>query len=122
MNLCLNAKSAMPHGGTISLSVKNVVIAGDEPGCRSMKPGLYTQISVADRGTGIPRHLRKKIFEPFFTTKPAGKGTGLGLTMVQMITKNHGGRLVLRSRKNQGTEVSMLFPAVPRSAEETKSA
>jgi len=122
LNLCLNAKSAMAHGGPITLAVKNIVIAGDEPGCRSIKPGLYTQISVSDQGIGIPRHLRKKVFEPFFTTKPAGKGTGLGLTMVQMITKSHGGRLVLRSRKNQGTVVSLLFPAVPRSVEEAKSA
>jgi signal transduction histidine kinase/ActR/RegA family two-component response regulator len=120
MNLCLNAKSAMVHGGTITVTTKNVVVCGDEPGFRSLKPGLYVEISVADNGTGIPRDIRRKIFDPFFTTKPVGKGTGLGLTMVQMITKNHGGRLILRSQKNKGTTVSLLLPATAKSSEEAK--
>ena len=120
MNLCLNAKSAMSYGGTIILKTENKYIAGKEPGFKSLKPGLYSVITVSDKGTGIPRDIRKKIFEPFFTTKPPGKGTGLGLTMVRMITTNHGGRLMLRSQKNKGTTISLFLPAVADAQETTE--
>ncbi|KPL06194.1 hypothetical protein AMJ86_09520 [bacterium SM23_57] len=120
MNLCLNAKSAMSYGGTIILKTENIYITGKEPGFKSLKPGLYSAIMVSDKGTGIPRDIRKKIFEPFFTTKPPGKGTGLGLTMVRMITTNHGGRLMLRSQKNKGTTISLFLPAVADVQETTE--
>jgi signal transduction histidine kinase/CheY-like chemotaxis protein len=114
MNLCLNAKDAQDRGGVITVRTQNKVIGEGEPGFRSLKPGIYTVISVSDKGSGIPRELRRRVFDPFFTTKPAGKGTGLGLTMVRMITDNHGGKLVLRSRKERGTVVSLVFRAVAR--------
>ncbi len=118
MNLCLNSKDAISPGGSVTVKTENKVITGDEPGFKSCTPGLYTVITVSDDGTGIPRKIRKKIFEPFFTTKPSGKGTGLGLTMVKMIVENHGGKLIVRSRKNKGTSISLVLRAMAKPVED----
>jgi CheY-like chemotaxis protein/two-component sensor histidine kinase len=114
MNLCLNAKDALSKSGTVSIKTENQRIGRKHPGYKSVKPGIYTVISVTDDGPGIPRNLRRKIFEPFFTTKLSGKGTGLGLTMVKMIADNHGGKLKLRSQKSKGTTFSLMLRAAPK--------
>lgn len=118
MNLCLNAKDAISPGGSVTIKTESKMITGNEPGLKSCTPGKYTVITVSDDGTGIPRDIRAKIFEPFFTTKSSGKGTGLGLTMVKMIVENHGGKMIVRSRKNQGTSISLVLRAMTKPVED----
>jgi two-component system cell cycle sensor histidine kinase/response regulator CckA len=112
MNLSVNARDAMPNGGTLTISAANVVI--DDTYLR-LHPegnrGVHVLINVTDTGTGIPPELLKKIYEPFFTTKEAGKGTGLGLSTVQGIVKNHGGFIHVYSEPGKGTSFKAYFPA-----------
>jgi len=113
MNLCVNARDAMPRGGTLRLEAQNVALAeASVKRPAEAKPGNYVQLQVSDTGEGIPDAIRDKIFDPFFTTKETGKGTGLGLTTVLGIVKNHGGFLDLDSAPGRGTRVSILLPAV----------
>ncbi len=118
MNLCINARDAMPQGGLITLSAKNVMI--DETFAsmhREAKAGPYVLLSVKDSGTGMPHEIQEKIFEPFFTTKEVGKGTGLGLSTVQAIVRGHGGFICLTSEPGAGSEFSIYLPAVPDGCE-----
>lgn len=112
LNLCVNARDAMPHGGRIVLSLQNVVLddtyAAMNP---SAQPGAYVMIQVADTGSGIPPQLRDKVFEPFFTTKEIGKGTGLGLSTTLAIVKSHGGFISLYSEVGRGTRFKVYLPA-----------
>lgn len=111
MNLCVNARDAMPQGGTIKLSTKNVIlddaVLANHP---EIKPGKYLCLSVVDTGVGIPKETLAHIFEPFFTTKPSGKGTGLGLSTSQTIVKNHGGFMEVISSPGQGSEFKVFLP------------
>jgi PAS domain S-box-containing protein len=112
MNLCVNARDAMPTGGTLTLAVSNDLI--DENYARmnlEARPGRYVSIKVIDTGTGIPPQALERIFEPFFTTKPAGKGTGLGLSTVLGIVKSHGGFISVYSEPGRGTEFRVHLPA-----------
>ncbi|MCI0536220.1 MAG: response regulator [Verrucomicrobiales bacterium] len=112
LNLCVNARDAMPNGGTLTMSARNVVL--DQNYSRlhlDAKPGTYVMISVSDTGTGIPAEVRDKIFEPFFTTKELGKGTGLGLSTVLAIVKSHGGFVNLYTEVGKGTKFEIFFPA-----------
>lgn len=112
LNLCVNARDAMPNGGQISINVKNVTLteaaASQYPGA---KPMQYVLLAVTDTGTGIPPEIMDKIFEPFFTTKEIGKGTGLGLSTVISIIKSHGGFLDLQSTVGKGTSFNVYLPA-----------
>ena len=112
LNLCVNARDAMPNGGKLTLAARNVVI--DEHYTRmhlNAKAGSYVLISVSDSGSGIPQDIRDKIFEPFFTTKELGKGTGLGLSTVLAIVKSHAGFLNLYSEMGQGSRFDVYLPA-----------
>ncbi|MDB6037959.1 MAG: hybrid sensor histidine kinase/response regulator [Verrucomicrobiales bacterium] len=112
LNLCVNARDAMPHGGVLTLSASNVFL--DEKALQiflEAKEGPYTTISVVDTGTGIPDHIRERIFDPFFTTKEVGKGTGLGLSTVRSIIKTHNGFLSLESKEGKGTQFTIYLPA-----------
>jgi len=113
VNLCLNARDAMPEGGTIVISTERVV--GDAAFVNrhpwaSERP--YLVIRVTDTGPGIPYEHHTRIFEPFFTTKPAGVGTGLGLSVVYGVMQNHGGAVTLESAPGRGATFSLFFPEV----------
>jgi two-component system, cell cycle sensor histidine kinase and response regulator CckA len=112
MNLCVNARDAMPEGGTLSIIGENVVI--DENYVRmnlEAKVGAYTVISITDTGSGIAPEIQERIFEPFFTTKELGKGTGLGLSTVIGIIKSHGGFITVYSEIGAGTTFKIHLPA-----------
>jgi PAS domain S-box-containing protein len=112
MNLCVNARDAMPCGGRLTLAAENFVI--DESYARmniDSRPGRYVLITVADTGVGIPLEIIDKIFDPFFTTKEAGSGTGLGLSTVIGIVKSHGGFISVSSQSGTGSEFKVYVPA-----------
>ena len=113
MNLCVNARDAMPNGGTLSISAQNLSV--DENYARmnlDAKVGAYSVVTVADTGMGIPPEIVDRIFEPFFTTKEVGKGTGLGLSTVLGIIKSHGGFVEVHSAVGKGTQFSIFLPTV----------
>lgn len=99
INLCVNARDAMPEGGRISINVSKVNSGAED----------LAVVSIADTGTGIPEEIREKIFDPFFTTKPVDKGTGLGLAQVNKFVKDAGGKMELQSGP-EGTCFKMMFP------------
>jgi PAS domain S-box-containing protein len=111
LNLCLNARDAMPGGGLLMLEAANVVI--DSEYVRQhveARAGDYVRLSIGDTGHGIAEEIRNRIFEPFFTTKAAGKGTGLGLSLVFGIVKQHHGWIDFTSEINQGTRFDIFLP------------
>ncbi|QDK39247.1 ATP-binding protein [Bdellovibrio sp. NC01] len=111
MNLAVNSKDAMPTGGHIKISATNV--EADEDYCavhKSVTKGSYVRLSIEDNGSGIPKEIQEKVFEPFFTTKQPGSGTGLGLSMVYGIMKNHKGAVGLYSEQGHGTVFHLYFP------------
>lgn len=113
MNLCVNARDAMPQGGTLTISAKTIFI--DENYARlnlDAKVGSYIFLMVTDTGTGVSSEILDRIFEPFFTTKEIGKGTGLGLSTVIGIIKSHGGFVKVYSEVGVGTQFQIYFPAV----------
>jgi PAS domain S-box-containing protein len=124
MNLWVNARDAMPLGGTLISRVENVNVTAEEILLHpKAKPGPYVLISVTDTGTGIAPDLLDKIFDPFFTTKPVGQGTGLGLPTVLGIVESHGGFLQVDSEVGKGTVFKVYLPAAPAEKErDTKQA
>jgi len=112
LNLCVNARDALPSGGKLQLAVSNVQIdlqfAGMHPDAR---PGSYVVLEVADNGAGMEPAVLEKIFEPFFTTKAIGMGTGLGLSTTLAITRSHGGFITVKSTVGQGTTFRVHLPA-----------
>ncbi|MEA5513445.1 PAS domain S-box protein [Nodularia sp. UHCC 0506] len=113
MNLVVNARDAMPEGGMVSISTKNMFI--DEAYARmniDAKVGHYVVMTITDTGMGIAPEILDKIFDPFFTTKDVGKGTGLGLSTVLGIIKSHGGFMNVSSTVEQGSQFQMFLPAV----------
>ena len=112
MNLCVNARDAMPDGGTLLIQAENTVLgveSADHP--PEAKPGSYLLLTVADTGTGIPPEILHQIWEPFFTLKPQGQGTGLGLSTVLNIVKAHGGFIRTESTIGKGTRFRVFLPA-----------
>jgi PAS domain S-box-containing protein len=116
MNLAVNARDAMPAGGSLNIATSNVSL--DQEYCNGRMgslPGEHVLISVTDSGEGMSPEIRARIFEPFFTTKAPGKGTGLGLATCHGIISQHGGHIAVHSEVNKGTTVDVYLPrAVPR--------
>ncbi|MCA8926139.1 MAG: PAS domain S-box protein [Planctomycetes bacterium] len=109
MNLCLNARDALPQGGRITLTTENVHL-GEVGGPGVLAPGRYVRLSVTDDGDGIPEEIRGRIFDPFFTTKAQGRGVGMGLATAYGIVKKHGGALEVESEEGQGATLRVYLP------------
>jgi two-component system cell cycle sensor histidine kinase/response regulator CckA len=118
VNLCLNARDAMPMGGNLELMTKQIEIApGSQHSNPHLQPGSYVLMRVKDSGIGMDERTQARLFEPFFTTKEVGKGTGLGLAVVYGIVKQHQGFIQIQSQPGQGSTFSLYFPAVTPGAE-----
>jgi PAS domain S-box-containing protein len=112
MNLCVNARDAMPHGGVLSITAENIVIDNNYARMNlDAQEGSYVLVTVSDTGVGIPPEIVDRIFDPFFTTKEIGKGTGLGLSTVIGIVNSHHGFLNVYSEVGKGTRFKIHLPA-----------
>ncbi len=113
MNLCINARDAMPQGGVLTITTENITVQKGSIGNHPyIAPGEYMKLSVADTGSGISKEDQEHIFEPFFTTKQVGKGTGLGLAMVYGVVKQSGGYIWVDSEPGQGACFTICLPRV----------
>jgi hypothetical protein len=114
LNLVVNARDAMSHGGTLSLKASNIKVDAQYAAMsHDARAGTYVLFEVSDTGCGIPPDVREKIFQPFFTTKEIGKGTGLGLATVQSLVKGHGGFVSVESDIDKGSTFRIYLPADP---------
>jgi PAS domain S-box-containing protein len=121
LNLVINARDAMPHGGVITITTRNVTIGTDRAQREDgLAPGEYALLEVADSGAGMSAETLKRAFEPFFTTKEVGKGSGLGLSMVYGFVKQSGGHVHISSVPQQGTTVQLYFPRAHADTGETR--
>lgn len=112
MNICVNARDAMPEGGTLGLATDSVTIGASEDFLAlELAPGRYVKICISDTGHGISEETLSHVFEPFFTTKPVGQGTGLGLSIVYTIIEKHGGAIRAVSERGHGTTFEIYLPA-----------
>ena len=112
VNLLLNARQAMPNGGTITLGTESVFLSKSDVSAHGVSPGRYIRLTVTDTGVGMSEDTCKRIFEPFFTTRQFGQGAGLGLASVFGIVKNHGGFITVQSQQGQGASFSVFLPAI----------
>jgi two-component system cell cycle sensor histidine kinase/response regulator CckA len=119
VNLVVNARDAMPKGGRVSISARDVELGRDDELCLRLElaAGAYVCVSVADDGVGMTRQQRERAFEPFFTTKEKGRGTGLGLATVYGIVKQSGGGVAVESAEGQGTTMRVYLPRAQRPEE-----
>jgi signal transduction histidine kinase len=122
LNLVINARDAMPSGGTLTIATENVTFDAAAAADAELSPGPYLMLAVSDTGTGIPPDVLDRVFEPFFTTKEIGKGSGLGLSMVYGFVKQSQGHVRIASTPDSGTTVQLFLPqaqgraAVPKPA------
>jgi|SRR5579871_1669944 len=122
MNLVLNARDAMPKGGVLTIDTSNIELGNEEvKGFMDLKPGRYVSLTITDTGTGMTAETKRRLFEPFFTTKPAGEGTGLGLSMVYGIVKQHGGDVSFYSELGLGSTFKIYWPATDQPRESATS-
>jgi PAS domain S-box-containing protein len=110
LNLAINARDAMPGGGTLTIETSNRVLGVAEARARDVRPGDYVRLLITDTGTGIPPEVQGRIFDPFFTTKPIGKGTGLGLSMAYGFVRQSEGSIKVESEVGRGTSIEVCLP------------
>ena len=110
LNLCINARDAMPNGGKLKIETANRTLDGAEAFSFEMRPGDYVCLSVTDTGTGMSEEVVQRAFDPFYTTKPLGQGTGLGLSMIYGFAKQSGGQVRISSTLGRGTTISLFLP------------
>jgi CheY-like chemotaxis protein len=123
INLCLNARDAMPDSGRLSVAVHSVQVSGlDCTGCGDHVDGPYVELSVTDTGHGITPEVMERMFDPFYSTKEPGKGTGMGLAIVHGIVHEHGGHVVVESRAGAGSRFHILWPAADGSCDPARPA
>jgi PAS domain S-box-containing protein len=123
LNLCLNARDAMPNGGCLTIATSVVSVEESEiDGRIGARPGRFVRVTVRDTGAGIPPDVRDHIFEPFFTTKEPGKGTGLGLAMVHGIVQQHSGWIEFTSEVRPGTQFDVFLPLAEHQASSDEAA
>jgi len=118
LNLALNARDAMPTGGTLTIGTSSVEITPGDPRVRELEPGSYVVLSVDDQGCGMSQAIAHRVFEPFFTTKSVGEGTGLGLSSAHGIIKQSGGHIEVASELGVGTCFRSYLPALPATSME----
>jgi PAS domain S-box-containing protein len=117
LNLTVNARDAMPNGGTLTIETARTVVEGhDSPMPFDVEPGAYVLICVSDTGVGMTEEVLKRAFEPFFTTKPLGQGTGLGLSQAFGFVKQSGGNIKIYSSPGHGTTIKILLPRISEDA------
>jgi two-component system, cell cycle sensor histidine kinase and response regulator CckA len=116
INLAVNARDAMPHGGTFAIRTTLVTLDAEESASYGLATGEYARLEISDTGTGMTPEIKARAFEPFFTTKPTGRGTGLGLATVYGIVKQSGGHIDLDTRPDEGTAFTILLPKVEEAA------
>ena len=121
LNLCINARDAMPDGGRITIETANSWLDERAARARDMQPGQYVAICVSDTGTGMSADVLARAFDPFYTTKPSGQGTGLGLSMVYGFARQSEGQVRIYSEVNKGTSVHLYLPRHPGEAEEEET-
>ncbi len=117
LNLAINARDAMPEGGTLTIETANKWLDDRAAHERELPPGQYISVCVTDTGTGIPKDIVDRIFDPFFTTKPIGQGTGLGLSMIHGFVRQSGGQVRVYTEDGQGTTMCLYFPRYAGDAE-----
>lgn len=123
LNLCVNARDAMPDGGELEINARILNISDEgHPDYQLPPPGEYAVMTLTDTGTGIDEETRQRMFDPFFTTKDVGKGTGLGLSIVYWIVQQHKGHIRVNSRKGEGAAFSIFLPVMSQDVPEAASA
>jgi signal transduction histidine kinase len=114
LNLCINARDAMPEGGRITMETANKWLDDRAARERDLPPGQYLSVCVTDTGTGMAPDVVARAFDPFFTTKPIGQGTGLGLSMIHGFVRQSGGQVRIYSEVGQGTTMCLYLPRLVR--------
>ncbi|MFC7554079.1 ATP-binding protein [Pseudoroseomonas wenyumeiae] len=110
LNLCINARDAMPKGGRLTIETANRWLDNQAAQDQDLPPGQYISLCVSDTGTGMTPEVAAKAFDPFFTTKPLGQGTGLGLSMIYGFARQSGGQVRIYSEPGRGTVVCLYLP------------